>query len=147
MLTLQEVCDKVAEKMAMQGRPCLDYEGGCVYCNERNEHCAIGWVLRIFNVPLSSIAYETVGGVRKVVSDLRKREDPKLGLPLSKEEEEVMHFLGANIYVMITLQNLHDYSSISHMFSPESALKLLSNDIDVSGENWETWRLNNAEQD
>lgn len=130
MLTLQEVCDKVAEKMVEQGRPCLDDEGGCVYSNHKGEHCAIGWVLVILGVPLDSEFYKVIGGLDTLIEEMHHIA---VGGDASEEEKDAMYFIGYHRTAMRILQVFHDEDH-------EDTTKHLDRFIDTnSNPNWKLW--------
>ena len=132
MITLQEVCDKVAEKMVEQGRPCVDMAGECVYSNHKGEHCAIGWVLVILGVPSDSEFYEVIGGLDTLIEEMRNSavEDDA-----SKEEKDAMYFIGYHRKAMRVLQDFHD----TRKDDREDATKHLDKYIDTSNPNWKLW--------
>jgi hypothetical protein len=115
MLDRQKVYDKARVGMIKQGSPCKVNGSRCVYTNENEEHCALG-----FNIPKEYYFPEMEGqGAWKLLTNhpmlceyfgINFEEVRAIDWPAAGSEDPHVGKSGtlADIHFLTSLQNIHD---------------------------------------
>lgn len=116
--TLQEAMDYSMKKLVEQGIQCRDVIGNCVYGDDKENHCAVGWLLDHDNETLMSF----VGSVYEL--------DHEYNSILPK-------IISENLDAFNRLQSIHDAVG-SAVRRAHTRLQKQHN-IDTSGDHWQQW--------
>ena len=94
-LDLESLLNGAVKKMVEQGGRCLDNVGACVYINDEDESCGVGWLIRLTNIPCD------LSRLSGSVACLVDQNEDRLGGDLHS-------FLKDNLQVLNVFQNFHD---------------------------------------
>lgn len=117
-LTVQEACDYAVKKIVKQGNRCINAEKFCVYSDDKNNHCAVGWLLDHKDKELMV----SNGSVRAIV-----RTYP----------DKIPEMIKNNVEIFNTLQQFHDTPCT--MLRKKYLGKLKAMGIDTSKKRYQKW--------
>lgn len=118
-MELQEAFDFVVDKLAEQKVRCMGSDlSGCSYGNEKDHHCAVGWLLDYDNEKMMSFR----GDLKSLMVDVGRHKVPVV--------------IQDNIEAFTILQDFHDDS---RRIEREATKTKLAYYFDVSNPNVDIW--------